>query len=308
MDEKLIKKALAKQGYRFVGDHSAMKLCLWCKRALLNDQTCYKHKFYGIQSWRCVQCSVSVFNCFNNCQFCWRDLDYTLPGFVENPGDPEKIIDGLIEQHKLYLQSFKGNAKLDFDRFEEAMQPKHFAISLAGDATLYPLLPDFIRALDKRGITSFVVTNGLMPEVLKKIKPTQLYISLDAYNKELYDKVCRPSIDDAWERLMESLKLLKKFERSCIRLTLFKNLNIGLDYAELLKQIKFKFLEVKAGMAVGYAQYRLLYKDMLRHSEIQKISDDLAERMNWKIIDESSRSRVCLLMKEDLKERKLNLD
>lgn len=54
MDEVTVRKALEKQGYRFFGKHSAIKVCLWCKRALLDKGTCYKHKFYGIDSWRCV--------------------------------------------------------------------------------------------------------------------------------------------------------------------------------------------------------------------------------------------------------------
>lgn len=188
------------------------------------------------------------------------------------------------------------------------MSPKHFAISLAGDATLYPYLPDLLKILDKRKLTSFVVTNGLMPEMLKKIKPTQLYISVDAPTKELYDKVCKPSVEDAWERLLKSLKLLGRFERSCVRMTLFNNLNNVDGYANLLRDFKFKFLEVKAGMSVGYAQYRLSYSDMLRYNEVIEFSEKLAKDLGLKIIDESKESRVCLLMKKDSKDRKLNFD
>ena len=89
--------------------------------------------------------------------------------------------------------------------------------------------------------------------MLKKINPTQLYVSVDATDEETYKKVCKPSIDDAWERLMKSLKLLSRFERGAVRLTLFNNLNMMNGYADLLRNFRFKFLEVKAGMSVGHA-------------------------------------------------------
>ncbi|MCX6711579.1 MAG: hypothetical protein NT139_00890 [Candidatus Woesearchaeota archaeon] len=142
--EKL-KGNLEKQGYRIVGNHSAIKVCLWCKKSLRDEDTCYKNKFYGIKSWQCVQMSPAFLNCLHRCQFCWRDLEYTLPKDVENPDNPKEIIDKSIEEHKIILQGFRANKILNKKKFEEAMKPKHFAISLSGDATMYPLLPEFIK-------------------------------------------------------------------------------------------------------------------------------------------------------------------
>ena len=45
--DSLIKKDLEKQGYRIVGSHSAVKVCLWCKKAIKNEDSCYKQTCYS---------------------------------------------------------------------------------------------------------------------------------------------------------------------------------------------------------------------------------------------------------------------
>lgn len=299
MVNDLIKKDLEKQGYRFVGNHSAIKVCLWCKKAINNLGICYKNNFYGIKSWRCVQMSPAVLNCYHRCEFCWRDISNTIADEVKNPDDPDFIIDGCIKEHIKVLQGF-GGKDIDKERFNEAMEPKHFALSLAGDATLYPSLDKLIKSLHKRNITSFLVTNGLRPDVLKKVRPTQLYITLPAPNKEIYSKVCNPLIEDGWERLQKSLKLLANFERGTIRLTLAKKLNMCNveEYAHLLSGIDFKFLELKSAMPIGYASYRINYENLPLHKEIRNFAEDICKINNWEIVDEKEKSRVVLVVKK----------
>ena len=305
------RKDLEKQGYRIVGNHSAIKICLYCKRCLRDEDICYKNKFYGINSHRCVQMSPVIDTCSLKCQWCWRDVDNTSKELKEKIDSPKEIIDGCIKAQKEILQGFKGNKKTNIKFFEEAMNPKHFAISLTGEVTYYPLLPELINELDKRNITSFVVTNGTNPEMIKKLIKTpltQLYITLPAPNEKVFKKVCKPLIKNAWNNIKESLSLLENFERATIRLTLVKEMNM-LDpkgYAKLINSAKFKFLEVKAGMAVGYARYRLNYSQMPLTKDIREFSEELAKLCNLKIVDEKKESRVCLLMKEDEK-RKINL-
>jgi len=298
-----LRENLEKQGYRIVGNHSAIKVCLWCKKSLRDENTCYKNKFYGIKSWQCVQMSPAFLNCLHRCQFCWRDLKYTLPKDVENPDNPKEIIDKSIQEHKIILQGFRANKKLNKKKFEEAMKPRHFAISLSGDATMYPLLPEFIKELDSRKITSFLVTNGLKPGMLLKLikqQPTQLYITLPAYNEEKYKKVCNPLMESGWWQLQKSLKLLKYFNRGTIRLTLYNNINMenAKEYANLLKNVGFKFLEVKAAFPIGYARHRLKYEDMPKHQEIKDFAQEIKENLNLEFIDEKKESRVVLLSKD----------
>lgn len=304
MIPKIVKKDLEKQGYRIVGKHSAIKVCLWCKRSITAKDVCYKNTFYGIQSHRCIQSSVSLLNCYHRCTFCWRCLEHTIAEDVKNPDKPKEILDGMIEEHKLFLQGLGGSKETDKEMFEEAMQPKHVAISLAGDATLYPLLPEFIEEVRNRNMTTFLVTNGLRPDMMQKLlqhQPTQTYVTLPAPDKKTYIKTCNPMVKDGWERLNATLQLLNKFQRSTARLTLVKDLNMlsPEKYAEILEKTNPKFIELKAGMAVGYAQYRLQYSSMPLHKDIINFAEQISDNTNFKIVDKKENSRVVLLMKKD---------
>ncbi len=302
--DSLIKKDLEKQGYRIVGSHSAVKVCLWCKKAIKNEDSCYKQTFYGIKSNRCIQSSVSLTNCTHKCVFCWRSLEHTDPEEIKNPDSPKDIVDGLIKEQTLFLKGFRGNTQTNSTKYRESTLPKHIALSLAGDATLYPLLPELIEEIHSRDMTSFLVTNGQQPEMLKKLiknPPTQTYITLPAPNKEIYKKTCNPHHKDGWDRLMKSLEILQKFPRATIRLSVMKGLNMvnPEEYAQIIKQFPPQFIEVKAVMTVGYAQYRLDYKNMARHEEIKEFSEKLAKELGWKIVAEKAESRVTLIMEED---------
>lgn len=63
---------LESSGYRFVGEHrhSAVKACHWTRKSLLNRGSCYKQKFYGIQSHRCLQLAPGLPFCDHRCVFC----------------------------------------------------------------------------------------------------------------------------------------------------------------------------------------------------------------------------------------------
>ena len=304
---KIREKELQKQKYRLIGNHSSIKPCLWCKKAIRGEDTCYKHKFYGIESWRCIQASVSMDVCSLRCGWCWRDIDVNKLK-IEKEDDAKEILDGLIKEQKKALEGFYGFSKIDKKKLEESKNPKHIALSLSGESCFYSKLPELINEIYKKNMTSFLVSNGTNPEMLKKLKNvTQLYITLPAPNKEIFEKVCKPLIKNAWEKILESLELLKNFERGTVRLTLVKNLNMlnVNEYADLLKGVKFKFLEIKAGMAVGYAKYRIDYKQMPSHEEIKNFALEIAKLNKLKLIDEKKESRVVLLMREDFDGRKL---
>ena len=64
-------KALKKEGYKLIGGHSAVKLCRWTKHQLRGRGGGYKHTFYGITSYQCMEATPSL-ACANKCVFCWR--------------------------------------------------------------------------------------------------------------------------------------------------------------------------------------------------------------------------------------------
>ncbi|MCP3686453.1 MAG: 4-demethylwyosine synthase TYW1 [bacterium] len=299
---------LEKQGYRMVGNHSSIKVCLWTKKVLRGQDACYKNQFYGIHTWRCVQMSPSMV-CSQRCVWCWRDIDFTLPKWSGPIDDPKEIIDGCIKEHVKYIRGFGGNKNVDKVRYFQAMAPKHFAISLISEPTFYPKLPELIDELHKRNMTSFLVTNANNPDMLEKLlkhPPTQLYITLPAPDEATYKKACKPVLKDGWQRIMDSIDLLKKFKcRKAVRMTLVKDVNMikPEKYAEILNNAAADFFELKAYMYVGHSKKRLQMSNMPLHPEIIDFSKKLAKHTSLKLIDQKEESRVALMMKKDSKDR-----
>ena len=304
-----LKSLLEKQHYTVIGEHSAQKVCEYVKKSLLDRGVCYKQKFYGIQSHRCIQMTTAVNHCPHECVFCWRAMDFNEGIAVKNPDSPEKIIDESIRAQLKKINGFGGNKKLNREKFKEAQKPLHFAISLSGEPTLYPKLQEIIEILNKRKISSFVVSNGMFPEKLKKIKPTQLYISIFAPNEKLYKEISRTKIKNSWKQLMKSLDVLKEKRkqkvRTTLRITLIRNMNMiePENYAKIIKKANPLFVEVKAYMWVGFSRQRLDISNMPLHPEVKEFALQIAKHSGYKIIDEKKESRVVLLMKKDLKTR-----
>lgn len=309
MDAKKIQD-LEKQGYRIVGNHSAIKVCMWTKKCILGKDVCYKNTFYGIQTHRCVQMTPALHVCTQRCLWCWRDIGFTQKSWHGAIDDPKDIVDGCIDAHIKYLYGFGGNKDRDKKMFEESMHPLHFAISLSGEPTLYPRLPELIDEINSRGMTTFLVTNGTNPEMLKKLKghePTQLYITLPAPDRETYMKSCAPLIPGAWELIMQSLDVLKILNtRKTIRLTLAKDINM-LDpkgYAELFKKIDADFFEIKGYVWVGYSRERLEKHNMPFHEDVRHFAQEIIKHCpELRVIDEKENSRVILLAKKERKDR-----
>ncbi len=308
MDKKL-KQALEKMHYEPVGNHSAVSICTWTKKSLLNEGICYKQKFYGIRSHLCCQISP-VLDCDQRCVFCWRPWEISF-GKTNKWDSPKEIIDGCIAGQIRKLSGFGGNEKANLAKFEAAQEPMHFAVSLTGEPTLYPKLPELIKELHKRGKTSFLVTNGQHPEVLAKLKtkkalPTQLYVSIEAPTEELFKRIDQPLNKDAWRRINETLEMLPKLNcRKVLRLTMIKGLNdFGIkEWAKFIKKAGPAMLEIKAYMFIGGSRKRLKKENMPRHSEVKVFSKKLAKELGWKILDEKKESRVLLLAEKDFEGR-----
>jgi tRNA wybutosine-synthesizing protein 1 len=287
-----------KEGYKIFG-HSAVKLCLWCKKSIKSGEKefCYKEKFYGIKSHRCLQMTPSKPLCNLRCLHCWRDI--SREGKVEKFDKPEEIIEKSIKAQKELLIGLGGVPHSE-EHLKEAQDPKNAAISLDGEPCMYPYLSELIEGFHKRGMTTFLVTNGTFPEVLEKITlPFQLYVSLTSNSEEMFNKIQNP-IQRGWKELNQTLELLPSLKtRKVIRLTLAKDLNFSESekYAKLISKAKPDFVEVKSWMCVGSSRYRLKYEQMLSHNEIKEFSEKLADLLNYKIKDEKADSRVVLLEK-----------
>lgn len=293
MGELTAEQALSKQGYHLIGE-GAVKPCLWLNRSLRGGDQCYKHHFYGISSHRCVQMTPTL-RCNHLCLHCWRPIDSPIP--ISAPVEPKDLLDRTLKEQDRILSGYKGAKTTDQPRLVEAKRPAHVAISLMGEPTLYPYLKELIDEIKKKGMTSFLVTNGTMPEVLEDLEPTQLYLSLNAPDEELYKRVSNPT-GNLWGKILQSLSILKDHRsRTVVRMTLARGMNMHDPerYAKLLDSSEPNFVEVKAYMHLGKSRLRLSRDAMPEHSEIFNFAEELAGDIGYEMIGEVPLSRVVLL-------------
>jgi tRNA wybutosine-synthesizing protein 1 len=294
-----LRKELVHQHYKVIGNHSAVKLCFWLKKSMRDGGSCYKQKFYGISSHRCLQMTPWLF-CSNSCLYCWRIVEKTKIQ-VKKPDSPEKIIEDSITAQRQLISGFKGYPGVNLKKWKEAQDPNNAAISLVGEPTLYPKLSGLIEEFHSRGFSTFLVSNGQFPDALSKIEePTNLYISLDAPDKASYKKIDQPSLPDFWERLNRSLELMPSFScRKVLRLTLVKgwNMHSPEKYAKLIEKADPDFVEAKGYVHVGESQKRLPRHTMPTHKEVKAFSEKLSDACGYNLKDEQVESRVVLLSK-----------
>ncbi|KAM0465694.1 hypothetical protein ACHAPV_001751 [Trichoderma viride] len=244
--------ALTKQGYSIVGSHSGVKICRWTKSALRGRGSCYKYSLYGINSHQCMETTPSL-SCSNKCVFCWRHGTNpvgTTWRWVVDP--PDMIFDGVKENHYKKIKMMRGVPGVRAERYAEALRIRHCALSLVGEPIFYPYINEFLALLHNERISSFLVCNAQHPDQLAALKAvTQLYVSIDASNKDSLRKIDRPLHRDFWERFLRCLDILreKRFRhRTVYRLTLVKGFNVEDEaegYAQLIERGLPCFVEVK---------------------------------------------------------------
>lgn len=292
-------KDLRKKHYKVFGkhQHSAAKLCLWTKKSIKEEGVCYKQKFYSINSHRCLQMTPNIY-CNQRCTFCWRSWEFDPHKPPRKWDEPKDIVKESIEAQRSLLSGLGGiPERIDKQKFKEAQNPNQVAISLTGEPTIYPYLDELIKEYKKNKFTTFVVSNGMMPDVIAEIRPTQLYISLDAPTKQIHKKINAPQLKDSWERLYSTLNLLPSVDtRTVIRLTAVNKLNMqhSKAYVGLIKKAHPDFLEVKGYMFVGGSRQRLTIEHMPQHSEVVAFAEQINKHLNYDYIDEQPISRVVL--------------
>ena len=296
-----------KQHYGLVGNHSAVKVCHWTKSELTGGRGCYKGDFYGIKSHQCVQMTPALSSCTENCSFCWR-----FQGFdsmhISDEDDPEFILEESIKAHKKLISGFKGNPKVSEERWEEAENPKHIAISLTGEPTLYSRLGEFIELASRRGISTFLVTNGTLPMVLERLDPlpTQLYVTTAGPTKKIFHELLNPSIGNAWENFNRTLELMPSLDtRKVIRHTLVKDINMPYieEYSRMDSIARPDFIESKGYVHVGQSINRLGIDNMPSHDLILEFTKELGKNLGYEMTAERRDSRVTLLAKDSSKSK-----
>jgi tRNA wybutosine-synthesizing protein 1 len=241
-------------------------------------------------------------SCNQECIFCWRPTEAA----AETPDKwdpPEKIVEESIRAQRKLITGFGGSPKVVTKNYDEAKSPSNVAISLSGEPTFYPYLPELIKAYEKHNMTVFVVSNGTNPDMLRRIHPTQLYMSLDATDLDMYHHVCRPKNPNLWDKILESLHVLKEKKaegvRTAVRITAVKDLNMKNPegFARLLQIAEPDFIEVKSYMHVGFSRLRLSRQNMAEQEEIRSFANDIAKYAGYQFAGESEPSRVVVLTK-----------
>ncbi len=310
---------LENQTYKVVGRHSAVKVCHWTKQAMKGVNACYKQKFYGIDCHQCMEMTPSVLWCNNNCGFCWRNMEHMTAKNIpskDQVDEPRILIKNMIEARKTLLHGFGGNPNVDHAKWKESYVPTHFAISLSGEPTLYARLPEMIKILrdEYKARSIFLVTNGQNPAMLKQLEkqdalPTQLYISMNAADKETYVKTNRPIEKDYWDRFLKTLDICKSVKnktRTVLRLTLLKgeNMHNAEQYAALFKRADPTFIEIKGFAWLGWSRNRKERDAQPTHEDMRAFAQEcISYWPDLNIIDEKVESSIVLLGTADIPDR-----
>ncbi|MBU5689615.1 MAG: 4-demethylwyosine synthase TYW1 [Candidatus Aenigmatarchaeota archaeon] len=301
-------KKYKKAGYRIVGSnkHTGVEICRWTKSVLRGGRNCYK-AVYGIRSHRCVQMTPTLDFCPFSCKFCWRTFGPERFKTESKWDSPKEIVDAIIDAQIELLSGFGGNPKTKRELWNEAKKPVHVAISLDGEPTLYPDMVGLIKEIKSRGMTAFLVTNGTMPHRLKELiekdaEPTNIYISVYATNKEDYKVVTNSFLPDEWERVNESLKLMKDFKhaRTVFRMTMVKDLNMKdpEGYSKLINMAKPHFVELKGYSHLGESKFRLKKENMPSLDELKDFADAISKHTGYIIKSIDKVSRVIIMVRD----------
>ena len=293
-----------------VSDHSTVGLCHWTKKSFKHEGSCYKHKFYGISTHSCMEFSPAGMYCENRCVYCWRPMEFydSMKMEPENVAEPQEIMTKLMEERRKLIMGHYGDSRSDKQRLDESLKPSHYAISLSGEPTMYPKLPELIKYLKSLEATKsiFLVTNGQEPDMIQKLQdenalPTQLYLSTNAADYESFLKINKPKYDDSWQRWNKTLEMLKDLDtRTVLRITLIRDYNDQREmipaFAKMLEESSPHFVEIKSYMHVGRSTNRLEHENMLEMDEVKKFSQEIVNQSKiFSVMDESYVSRIVIL-------------
>jgi len=297
-----------------VADHSTVELCHWTKKSFRHEGSCYKHKFYGISTHRCMEFSPAGMHCENRCVYCWRPMEFydSLEMRPEQVAEPSEILERLMAERKRLINGYYGDSRNDKQRLDESLLPSHYAISLSGEPTMYPRLPELVKYLNSLEATKsiFLVTNGQEPDMIQRLQdedalPTQLYLSTNAADYESFMNINRPRYSDSWERWNRTLDMLKELDtRTVLRVTLIRDYNDKEEmipaFAEMFRRASPHFVEIKSYMHVGRSTNRLEHSSMLEMKEIREFSCQAAIQSGmFSVMDESFVSRISVLQNNE---------
>lgn len=300
------RERLENQQYRLVGNHSAVKICYWCKKSIRGTADCYKNDFYGIPSHQCLEMSPAI-TCNKRCRHCWRDTSVFSTGWVGPVDDPKDIVEGCIKARHELLNGFGGNKEINQEKVEESFIPKHAAVSLTGEPMMYPRYSELIKEFFRQDFTTvFAVTSGTVPETIKKLEvyPTNIYLSVEAWDKEMYKQLCIPVIPDAWEKFLESAEILKTVgTRTIMRITCMKGLNMHAPerFTWLVEKMQPDVIECKAYAWMGYSRQRMRQENQPNYEEVDEFARKMMKATGYDLALSKQGSDIVMLRRPEVR-------
>ena len=307
-----LKAASLKKAKYGISDHGTVGLCHYTKKSFRHKGVCYKNTFYGISTHQCMEFSPAGMHCQNRCVYCWRPVEFYDSMKMEESrvASPKEMMSGLMAERRRLLMGHYGDVNTDKKLLDESQLPSHYAISLSGEPTMYPRLPELIKYLKSLEATKsvFLVTNGQEPDMIARLRdedslPTQLYLSANAADSESFMRINRPRYTDSWERWNKTLGMLDTLDtRTVIRITLIRDHNTNTSmreaFAKMLDAANVHFVEVKSYMHVGRSTGRLERDNMLDMNEVREFASDMASRGVFSFMDESEISRIVVMQNQ----------
>ena len=135
---------------------------------------------------------ISKFDCVNNCKFCSKD---------ENNIYERKAGCSLYLSESPSIEEIM--EKLSFEKdFDEV------AIIGLGEPLIYiDKVSSLVKKIkEKYDVVVRVDTNGVLGDVNKLKELDKIYISLNAVNKEEYNELCNPTIEDSFNKVVAFVK------------------------------------------------------------------------------------------------------
>lgn len=125
-------------------------------------------------------------------------------------------------------------------KLKESPAPDFITLSGSGEPTLHSSIGDIISGIKEiTPIPVAVITNGSllwMPEVRRAVSGADVVLpSLDAGDKEMFQKINQPHIGIAFEKMLKGLKLFRKEYKGQIWLEVFLVRGVNDSESEVLK-------------------------------------------------------------------------
>lgn len=221
---------------------------------------------------------------------------------------PEHLFDDLLQSYKGTLKGFKPEYRdqTEKDLWMDAWtKPPHLATSLTGEPLIYPYIGEVMEIAEKKGMSTFIVSNGTFPEKLEQMDtlPTQLYLTLAGSNYKMWAQLTQPLWDakKQWKNINKSLELLPTLNtRTVIRITAVKKFNMQSpkEYSKLIEKAEPNFISVKGFSHIGGARKRLKKENQPEMEEMESFAEEISKETGYKIEEKVERGRAILLWDE----------